>query len=151
MDQSEIAKIQSGLKLSIALRIGARMRPQIKGFYFDGFGTCALGAIAEARGWQPEPVVDDDHIDGLSQYLPELNDIFFSDTASTMGQIIATWNDQGLTREEIADRRIHTGCCAAVIIHTQTKQARPAVLRVGAGDPDMRNRAGTLQDRKSVV
>jgi hypothetical protein len=38
------------MKLSAAIRIGAKLRPQCTGTFFDGFGSCALGAIMEGSG-----------------------------------------------------------------------------------------------------
>src|SRR5258708_38693389 len=41
----------SKMKLSAAIRIGARLRPQqCFGTYFDGVGTCAIGAAWEGSG-----------------------------------------------------------------------------------------------------
>lgn len=38
------------MKLSIAIRLGAMLRPQAKELFFSGGGSCAMGAAIEAVG-----------------------------------------------------------------------------------------------------
>lgn len=38
------------MKLSDAIRLGAMLRPQVRGDYFFAGGSCAMGAAAEACG-----------------------------------------------------------------------------------------------------
>src|SRR5262245_12031753 len=38
------------MKLSLAIRLGAMLRPQAHKVFFDGRGSCALGAALEAAG-----------------------------------------------------------------------------------------------------
>lgn len=81
------------LKLSEAIRIGATKRPQCKGHFFDGVGTCALGAAAEARGWKPKL----NSVFGVSPYT------FLPESKGTLGGTISVMNDCGESRERIAD------------------------------------------------
>ena len=102
MDQSEVMKFEQQnrtLKLSDAIRIGAKLRPQCHGGFSRDGGTCALGAAAEALGFD----FRDWGLRGPSMYevlerLPALR------SARLRGKI-SQWNDyEKLTREQIADR-----------------------------------------------
>jgi len=42
------------LKLSEAIRLGAMMKPHIRGRLYDGVGTCALGAALDAIAANPD-------------------------------------------------------------------------------------------------
>lgn len=44
----------SKMKLSEAIRIGARLRPQCRGRLYRDDGSCAIGAAFEGAGWKPE-------------------------------------------------------------------------------------------------
>lgn len=98
MDMSELDKFEQKvgvLKLSEAIRIGAKLRLKAMRMYCDYMGaTCALGAAAHARGWEPRP---DTHSYQLYHYLPE----FKSDWK--LCESIMDSNDAGWSREEIAD------------------------------------------------
>lgn len=57
MDESVVKHLEQPtktLKLSEAIRIGARMRPQCAGDFFLNGGSCALGAALEAFGIDPK-------------------------------------------------------------------------------------------------
>lgn len=41
------------LKLSEAIRLGAMLKPQAYGRFYNGYGTCALGAALDASGQLP--------------------------------------------------------------------------------------------------
>ncbi len=43
------------MKLSEAIRLGAMMKPQAFGTWFDGEGTCATGAALDAMGFLGNP------------------------------------------------------------------------------------------------
>jgi hypothetical protein len=80
------------LKLSEAIRIGARRKPQCFNCFFNGVGTCAMGAAAEARGWTPG-------YGNPYTYLPEVRN-----SKTNLGGQISSKNDhQSLSREQIAD------------------------------------------------
>lgn len=52
MDMNEVSKFEQKvgtLKLSAAMRIGAKLRPQTFGALSDDIGTCAMGAANEGR------------------------------------------------------------------------------------------------------
>ena len=80
-----------GLKVSEAIRIGAKIRPQCYGGMFVGFGSCALGAAME--GFECFGVDAD-------ALIMEARVAF----AQVIGIDIPTANDQyRWTREEIAE------------------------------------------------
>ncbi len=94
MDLSEIEKFEAPakvLKLSEAIRIGARMRPQARHGLFDGVGTCAMGAAAEALGWKPN--MGDSNFDTLPEFVRHHPAYIWAGLR----------NDAGMTRERIAD------------------------------------------------
>jgi len=100
MDQSEILKFeqqQQITKLSQAIRIGAKLRPQGFGQLWDGHGTCALGAAIEAI-WGEGSIYS--MPDGSRSY-DDIRLLFpFADRLN-----IDELNDkQRLTREQIADK-----------------------------------------------
>lgn len=84
------------LKLSEAIRKGARIRPQCKGNFFLGGSSCAMGAAYEAA-------TDRTEVDAGTMFrvLPFLMDgpTRLSDLATEIGKR----NDSGDTREQIAD------------------------------------------------
>lgn len=89
--------------LSDLIREGAKMRPHARDWMFDGKGTCALGAAAEAAGAMT--------IGGNEPFLYSLDERF---SAQVMGSGIAgrvaQMNDLGgFTREEIADWLVESG------------------------------------------
>lgn len=94
MDLSELERLEAPakvLKLSEAIRIGAKIRPQNHhGLLYDGYGTCALGSAAEARGWN------------LSMRI-NVQKAFLTDVGVDLWNQIGQRNDTGSTREEIAD------------------------------------------------
>lgn len=86
----EVQQKVGGLKLSEALRRGAALRPQCRNTFFNGIGTCALGAIAEARGWIPRAEKNS----GVYEFVPE--------GRGNLGGEISVRNDDGESRESIA-------------------------------------------------
>ena len=83
------------MKLSEAIRAGAKLRPQAFGWYFKDGGSCAIGAAYEARTGMVG------FVDGASDVLcavPEILD-------APLFWAITEMNDlQRMTREQIADR-----------------------------------------------
>lgn len=80
------------LKLSEALRIGARLRPQCRDVFFINRKSCALGAAYEAiTGRYDEHLM----IEALIEIWPHIN--------GGLAAKIASLNDLGKTREYIAD------------------------------------------------
>src|SRR5260221_1193465 len=86
----EVQQKVGRLKLSEALRRGAALRPQCRNTFFDGTGTCALGAIAEGRGWIPSREKNN----GVYVFVPE--------GRGSLGGDISVRNDDGESRESIA-------------------------------------------------
>lgn len=78
------------LKLSTAIRIGAKIRHQCRGNYYVSGGSCALGAAKEAIGAKDDSA------------LQEAMGISHKERTVLFGQIIDK-NDGGWTRERIAD------------------------------------------------
>lgn len=82
----EVQQKVGRLKLSEAIRIGARLRPQIMdGCYRTRFGTCAIGAAFEATGineWY-----------ALARFVGVPYDLHYK---------ITSRNDSGESRESIA-------------------------------------------------
>jgi len=78
------------LKLSEAIRIGARLRPQCRETFFWRGASCALGAAAEAIGGYTD------------ERFPTDWESFFGAPDDIIGQVIVR-NDCGHTRERIAD------------------------------------------------
>jgi len=89
------------LKLSEAIRIGARLRPQGIGVFFDLAGrSCAMGAAMEARGIKP--FFDE----GIPHRVREACPEFVNSNGggfSALAKQIYQKNDSGATREQIAD------------------------------------------------
>lgn len=94
------------MKLSEAIRKGAKLRPQCTtGRFFGNIGTCALGAAVEAVTGHPH------HTDGtalavLHKEWKFLNPRKKGDgiALSSIGQKIVQMNDnEHMTREQIAD------------------------------------------------
>lgn len=94
MDMSEVMKLDAPAKitkLSQAIRIGAKLRPQGRGQLLYRGASCALGAAIEGMGLTP---CDD-------MNFKDLQDMF----GSTLCAFVIDWNDNhGLTREQIADK-----------------------------------------------
>lgn len=100
MDLAEVEKFEAPvkvLKLSEAIRIGAKLRPQCVGYLFKGGASCALGAAYEALGGKP---VEADSTN------PEYNRIY-DDLYGRYGvdvcSIAYDRNDHGASREAVAD------------------------------------------------
>ena len=98
MDMNEVSKFEQRvgrLKLSEAIRIGAKMRPkQCRGQFFKDGASCALGAAYEAvHGRQPDTVSPDK----ASGMLMDVY-LYFEDATG-----VFILNDTGHTREQIAD------------------------------------------------
>lgn len=81
------------LKLSDAIRIGAKLRPQCFGVYATRYGTCAIGAALEATGRAPD------------QHCIAIEDVagFFGITQNLIVQVVGKNDVDHMTREEIAD------------------------------------------------
>ena len=97
MDESVIRELEksakrAGMKLSAAIRIGAKLRPQCRAFYAEDGATCALGAAFEAITHRL-PKMDD----------PELDSVLDPLAPTAVLREVVTRNDDGQTREEIAD------------------------------------------------
>lgn len=102
MDLSELERLESPakvLKLSEAIRLGAKIRPQIRsGVYSDGIGSCAIGAAYEAytgklaRSTMPGDWHNAMIVRASMAYSKKYKSYIFED------------NDSGMTREAIADR-----------------------------------------------
>lgn len=96
-EAGEVQVEQRKLKLSEAIRIGARLRPQNQGQLFKNGASCAMGAAIEGRGGKLISIFDPlPHL-----LLPEL----FLDTQlyTELGWKVANRNDAGESRESIAD------------------------------------------------
>jgi len=95
MDESVIRHLEQPkvgtLKLSEAIRIGARMRPQCRGTFFREGGSCALGAAVEAKEGHPTLNFDQNW------------ESYFGAPMKIMEEV--TWmNDRSnFSREQIAD------------------------------------------------
>lgn len=100
MDLSELERLEQQqvgkLKLSDAIRIGARIRPQaFHAFCTEGGSTCAIGAAA--HGMQPW-LTDRIKIEQAAVILANGRTI-----AQEIYIAITRRNDRGQTREQIAD------------------------------------------------
>lgn len=81
------------MKLSEAIRIGAKKRPQCSGTFFNDYGeSCAMGAAMEVMFGASRMNVKIEHLKGATDHLP--NDIYMD---------VISMNDGGVTREQIAD------------------------------------------------
>ena len=104
MDLSDIEKLEAPakvLKLSEAIRIGAKLRPQSFGSFFDGEATCAIGAAFEARSGYPSRDPNK-----IVVVVPEALSLYrgIHVGLSDIGLKIVQRNDYlDATREEIAD------------------------------------------------
>lgn len=86
----------SKMKLSAAIRIGAKIRPQCYGRYFKDGGSCALGAAYEAMTGKNF----ENSWSGAKQIDAEIwMTIQFGHSVGGIG----LQNDNGKTREQIAD------------------------------------------------
>jgi hypothetical protein len=108
MDMTELYRSsgRAGTRsLSEALRLGAYLRPQIRGGLFRDGGSCALGAIYEATFYNT------DHnyfemLEALLQAYPELENEWCdieSRSVRVLIREIYKRNDSGRTREQLAD------------------------------------------------
>lgn len=82
------------MKLSEAIRIGAKIRPQCVMAYFNGGASCALGSAYEAisgKNWLDDTPSNWEFFSGR-----------FNVPESLLLQI-SLLNDRGTTREQIAD------------------------------------------------
>lgn len=100
MDESVIRELEksakrAGMKLSAAIRIGAKLRPQCTGVHFDGRGnSCAIGAAYEGRfGRQENPPHWISWKQAFAAGIP----------TTDLYKKIGERNDNGWTREQIAD------------------------------------------------
>lgn len=96
MDESEILKFEQQvrpLRLSEAIRIGSKIRPQIRVPNRENItsGSCALGAAYEAVTGKYNPTGD-------GRYVLTLFDI-----SAALACRVASRNDAGQSRESIAD------------------------------------------------
>lgn len=102
MDESEVLKFEREvrpLKLSEAIRIGSRIRPQLRtGLYQEDGMSCALGAAYEAETgiFRDSALLPDEW---LEPRLPILNEY-----EKQYGARLIHDNDGGMPREVIADR-----------------------------------------------
>jgi len=102
MDMNEVSKFEQAkvgtLKLSEAIRIGARLRPQAFGGWFVDGGSCAIGAALEAVGLRD----DDMDVRGgvLMEHFPQLANPGYTPLAR---EIIRLNDGKKMSRESIAD------------------------------------------------
>lgn len=88
------------MKLSQAIRIGARLRPQCRRYFFADGGSCAWGAAYEAVTGRitghdfPRVFIED-----IVKFFPQ----FAESRMAELRSIIADMNDHGESREQIAD------------------------------------------------
>ncbi len=90
----EVQQKVGRLKLSEAIRIGARIRPQCTRAFFSADKSCAFGAAYEAL---TGVVKEDMMIEDLFPFLPEL------DRLGNVRLAVSRRNDRGESRESIAD------------------------------------------------
>lgn len=103
-EQGEVTEAPAKItKLSEAIRIGAKLRPQGMGFYFSEGRSCALGAAYEA-------VTGKYHEAGAGTDIPNMVDWFSEkfDMGPSLGSRIVDMNDGNhgqiqRTREQVAD------------------------------------------------
>lgn len=96
--QGEAAPVKTGtLKLSEAIRIGAKLRPQGLGHAFKDGKSCAWGAAYEGVGGEYNESLGYSNL--VCDYLPS----HFMQAFGTGEYSIACMNDNGMTREAIAD------------------------------------------------
>lgn len=101
LDHSEVLKFeqqQQITKVSQAIRIGAKIRPQCRGTFFRDGGSCAMGAMAEAMG---VPYGSELPLMAVAYALWVPATIAF---AQKVRMTLPVANDTGWTREQIADK-----------------------------------------------
>ena len=104
MDESVIKHLEQQqvgtLKLSAAIRIGAMMHPQGVGSYFYDGKTCAIGAAYFGCGLTgaPRPAMAEEFQSRIPTSI-EAERVFTHE----VGRSISQANDDGWTREQIAD------------------------------------------------
>lgn len=103
------------LKASDALRVGAKIRPQVFGFVYESGGTCAVGALFEgAFGRLPDtlmgaPCITEGEYARLLNAYPELSGatppcpVCLHTSATAYGMMQHLNDGHSWTREEIAD------------------------------------------------
>ncbi len=113
---SKVMSVQSDIRLSEAIRLGAMIRRQITGRYFFAGGTCAAGALMEALGL----ITEENHLRASAIYRDSDNFQMFPVVKAELSSsencpecrggwhcirdLIVHLNDQcGWTREQIAD------------------------------------------------
>jgi hypothetical protein len=92
----------SQMKLSAAIRAGAKLKPQSPWETKHVGSSCALGAAADAVGL----TIDDGGDARLLEVWPELGDqvpIVDEIPAGTLQKLVCSLNNGGRTREQIAD------------------------------------------------
>ena len=96
-------EVAEPMKFSEAIRIGSKLRPQCREIYFDGVGSCALGAAMEAKTGSTS--LSSMSVSDLSdKYLTYFAHPAWPGHEAELFTIIVQLNDQYLwTREEIAD------------------------------------------------
>lgn len=110
MDESVVKELERAatgqkLKLSEAIRIGARLRPQAIGVFFEDGKSCAIGAAMEAigvpyterMGCTGYPPVPQMAVDAFHYILRD------GERFTDFGVEVHRRNDRGDTRESIAD------------------------------------------------
>lgn len=112
--------MEQQLKLSEAIRKGAKLRPMGKGAYFkwdrdEGYCSCALGAAYESTTsrflrsllYEPSAKAEARILRNLESTCPDLPRTYCISplgTSISLHNVIAIMNDSGkFTREEIAD------------------------------------------------
>jgi hypothetical protein len=85
-------------KLSQAIREGAKLRPIGKGFLLYGGRTCALGAALEGLGHKVIPWEGTGTPGYSAQY-----EVLYDRFGASVCQEVFMFNDEGWTRERIAD------------------------------------------------
>jgi hypothetical protein len=89
-------KVVKDLKPSQLIRIGAAIRPQARGRYFDGVGSCVMGALYEAMGHKLTVSMHwSDVQPAIKAAFPRLSIDF--------QHYLAIRNNSGESRESIAD------------------------------------------------
>jgi len=96
----EVQQKVGRIKLSEAIRIGARIRPQCSARWFDDDGnSCAAGAAAEGAGWKEE--AEEYERENHAQPWHLLREKF--GISEDMMEQMWRKNDSGESRESIAD------------------------------------------------
>jgi hypothetical protein len=104
MDMTEVTKFdqqQVGkLKLSEAIRIGARIRPQCTGRWFSDGKSCVIGAAIEGAGWREE-AQKYEQVEHVSPW--HWLEVRFGSVPYAVVDQMWRKNDAGKSRESIAD------------------------------------------------